>query len=71
MIENDNDRSIADILQSSMIGLRDSDIGVYQKIIELADEGFFEQHQTAGNLKSLADTLITIPASGETGNEGK
>jgi hypothetical protein len=71
MLENDNDRSIADILQSSMIGLRDSDIDIYQKIIELANEGFFEKHQTAGKLKSLADTLIAIHAGGETGNEGK
>ncbi len=71
MEENDNERSVADVLRSSMIGLKDSDIGVYQRVIELADEGFFEQHQTAGNLRALADTLITIPAEGEVSNEGK
>ena len=71
MIENGNDRSITDILRSSMIELNDSDKGVYQKIIELADKGFFEQHQTTGNLKSLADNLITISPSGEAVNESK
>ena len=68
---NDSERSIADILQSAMIVLKDSDIGVYQKIVELADEGYFEQHQTAGNLRALSDTLIAVPADGEAGNEDK
>ena len=71
MVENDNERSIADILRSSMIELRDSNRGVYQKMIEVADKGFFEQHQTAGSLKSLADSLINIPSSGEAGGENK
>ena len=71
MVENNNNRSIADILRSSMIGLNDSDKGVYQKIIELTDKGFFEQHQTAGNLKSLADDLINIPPIGEADSESK
>ena len=60
MAENDTEKSVADILQSSIIGLMESDMGVYQRIIDLEKTGFFEQHQTAGRLKSLADELITI-----------
>ncbi len=71
MKENNNERSVADVLRDSMIGLKDSDIGVYQKVIELAEAGFFEQHQTAGNLRVMADTLIAIPANGGVSNEGK
>ena len=71
MKENDTKRSVADILRSSMIGLMKSDMGVYQQIIDLADTGFFEQHQTAGSLKTLADKLIAIPRGGGMDDEGK
>ncbi len=71
MAENDTEKSVADILQSSIIGLMESDMGVYQRIIDLAKTGFFEQHQTAGSLKTLADKLIAIPRGGGMDDEGK
>lgn len=71
MKENDTKLSVADILRSSITGLRESDIGVYQKVIDFADKGLLEQHQTPGTLRALADSLITIPVGGETDNEDK
>lgn len=71
MNQTDSEESVADVLQSSMSGLMNSDMDVYQKVVQLADEGFFERHQTPGSLKALADTLITIPTEGEVSNEGR
>lgn len=71
MKENDTKLSVVDILRSSITGLRESDIGVYQKVIDFADKGLLEQHQTLGTLRALADSLIAIPSGGETDNEDK
>lgn len=71
MKENHTNLSVADILRSSINDLRKSDIGVYQKVIDFADKGLLEQHQTSGTLKALADSLVAMPAGGEIDNEGK
>jgi len=70
MKENGAKRSVADILRSSMKGLIESDADLYQRIVSLADAGFFEQHQTAGSLRALADELLAIPAEGGKDDEG-
>ena len=62
--------SVVDILGSSMMGLKESDIGIYQRIISLASTGFFEHHQTLGRLRTLADELLAIPP-GEVSDESK
>lgn len=69
--EKDIESSVADILRSSMIGLMESDMGIYQRITSLASTGFFEQHQTSGHLGALADELLAIPPEGKLSDEGK
>jgi hypothetical protein len=68
MKENGAKRIVADILRSSMKGLMESDVDSYQRIVSLADTGFFEQHQSAGRLRALADKLLAVPMEG--GTEG-
>lgn len=62
--ENHTKGEVADILRSSMMALVESDVDVYKRVISLADDGFFEQHQTIGNLRALADELLAMSAKG-------
>ncbi|MFC1977987.1 hypothetical protein ACFLWS_06985 [Chloroflexota bacterium] len=69
--ENHFKEGVADILRVSMIELAESDIGVFQRIVDLADAGFFEEHQTSGSLRVLADELLSISMEGGKESEGK
>ena len=52
--------NIFSILQSSMLELKQTNKEAYNLIIEKAKEGFFENHQTAGSLKSLAKDVLGV-----------
>ncbi len=56
--ENGSEVSVADILHSSIGGLAESNPTTYEHIIRLAEAKYFEQHQTQGSLKAIADELI-------------
>ena len=67
-IKSEN-KSIEDILRSSMTDLAEQNKGAYDLLIEKASEGFFERHQTSGNLKKLAQQLLNTSETNESKNE--
>lgn len=71
MEENDLEKGIGDILRTSMAELEESNANIHERVVGLADEGFFEQHQTTGSLKALADELLSISVEGGQDSESE
>jgi len=67
----DGDSALVDILRSSMAELDKQSPRVYQRLIQHARENFFEQHQTPGRIRSLADELLTELKEGNEDNENR
>lgn len=67
----DGDSALVDILRSSMAELDEQSPRVYQRLIQHARENFFEQHQTPGRIRSLADELLTELKEGNEDNENR
>jgi len=59
-MKDDKSIDITSILESSMIELKKNNKEAYELIIKKSKEGFFENHQTAGNLKGLAKDILDI-----------
>jgi hypothetical protein len=57
--------SVRAVLSSSMGSLAQQNKHAYETLIAKAGEGFFEQHQTRGSLKALADELLKTMREGE------
>jgi hypothetical protein len=49
-----------DILATSLTDLKKGYPEIYALIIDKANQGFFEQHQTTGTLKSLANDILKL-----------
>lgn len=67
----DGDSALVDILRSSMAELDKQSPRVYQRLIQHARENFFEQHQTPGRIRSLADELLAELKEGNEDNENQ
>jgi len=65
------DSALVDILRSSMAELDKQSPRVYQRLIQHARENFFEQHQTPGRIRSLADELLAELKEGNEDNENQ
>ena len=65
------DSALVDILRSSMAELDKQSPRVYQRLIQHARENFFEQHQTPGRIRSLADELLIELKEGNEDNENQ
>lgn len=65
------DSALVDILRSSMAELDKQSPRVYQRLIQHAREHFFEQHQTPGRIRSLADELLAEIKEGNEDNENQ
>lgn len=61
--------SVEDILRSSIIELAEQNKEAYDLLLKKASEGFFEQHQTSGALKNLANQLLNTSETHESENE--
>ena len=61
--------SVEDILRSSIVKLAEQNKEAYDLLLKKANEGFFEQHQTSGALKKLAQQLLNTSETRETENE--
>ena len=67
----DGDSALVGILRSSMAELDKQSPRVYQRLIQQARENFFEQHQTPGRIRSLADELLAELKEGNEDNENQ
>ena len=67
---DDKSNHITSILESSMGELKQTNEDAYNLIIEKAEEGFFVNHQTAGNLKKLAKEILDVSSAGAKNDEG-
>ncbi len=67
----DGDSALVNILRSSMAKLDKQSPRVYQRLIQHARENFFEQHQTPGRIRSLADELLAELKEGNEDNENQ
>lgn len=67
----DGDSALVDILRSSMAELDKQSPRVYQRLIQHARENFFEQHQTPGRIRNLADELLAELKEGNEDNENQ
>ncbi len=73
MLDNEaksNSESVEDILRSSLAELAQHHKEAYDLLLQKASEGFFEQHQTSGSLRLLADEILAMSMEGE-GSESK
>ena len=59
-MENTELVSIISILQASMLELKQTNEEAYNRILEKAEEGFFENHQTTGSIKNLAIDILDV-----------
>jgi hypothetical protein len=59
-MKDDESNSIANMFIASMTELKNSHTKVYELIIARAKEGFFEQHQTTGTMKALANEILKV-----------
>lgn len=57
-MKDDESYNITSILESSMSELKKNNKEAYEIIIKKSKDGFFENHQTAGSLKSLAKEIL-------------
>jgi len=62
-------KSVEDILRSSLTELAQQNKGAYDLLVQKASEGFFEQHQTRGALNKLATQLLNTAETRESENE--
>ena len=67
----DEDSTLVDILRSSMAELEKQSPRVYQRLIQHARENFFEQHQTPGRIRILADELLAELKEGNEDSENQ
>ena len=51
--------TIKDILESYLVGLKIENEGLHTLILDKAEQGFFEAHHSAGNIKSFANDILT------------
>jgi len=65
------DSALVNILRSSMAKLDKQSPRVYQRLIQHARENFFEQHQTPGRIRRLADELLAELKEGNEDNENQ
>ena len=63
------DEGVEDILRSSIMGLAKQNKEAHDLLLKKAGEGFFEQHQTRGALKNLANQLLNMSETHENENE--
>jgi hypothetical protein len=59
-MKDDKSINITSIIESSMVELKKNNEEAYELIIKKSKDGFFENHQTAGSLKSLAKDILDI-----------
>jgi hypothetical protein len=67
--EKDKSESVEEILRSSIVELATQNKEAYDLLLKKANEGFFEQHQTSGALKKLAQQLLTTSETLKSENE--
>ena len=57
-MDDDKSINITSILESCMSELKRDNKQAYNLIIDRSKEGYFENHQTTGNLKKLAKEIL-------------
>jgi len=57
-VDENKGESVRDIFSLALTKLAQQNKQAYDLLLQKADEGFFEQHQTKGTIKKLAAQLI-------------
>ena len=57
-MKDDKSDNITSILERCMAELKENNKEAYELIIQRSKDGFFENHQSAGSLKSFAKQIL-------------